>query len=177
MIEYPAMIEILEVELTDGPHEGASAQQLGSAEQREALPDHDGSLLWSMTLTLGIQGPGSWWRQASSYFPEVLWLRARPEEPDHLRRLRQDDFEQAVPEKFLEHLNELARQQQRAALAAQLPGSFLRKGMVQTNLETLADILHERGHYRHGHWFLFCEAIRGMTPLARYLQAPEEAAT
>lgn len=175
MVEYRPMTEVLDVQLAEGPYGEESDPQIHSASQRRELPAPNGNALWGRTVTLRVQAPSSWWKQAAHYFPDILWLRSRPEEPDDQRRLRQEDFEHPVPEKFLAHLNQLAQEQRRSTLAAQMPGSFLRQALVHTNLETVATILHERGHYRHGHWYLFCDAIRTIDALRPFLNPPKEA--
>ena len=66
----------------------------------------------------------------------------------------------------LDHLNSLAHGDSRADLHAKLPESFLRSGVVHTNMETILTILRERGHYNSGHWYGFCRSVRGMESLA-----------
>ena len=164
----------LEVMLQSGPHGLEQARTLHDTAARNGRGRGGGFMLWNVTLTLQIFAPDSWWRQARQYFPEVLWLRSRseskPDEPDSARRLSQADFENPVPQRLLDHLNALASEGTRAALKAQLPESFLRSGVVHTNMETILTILRERGHYNAGHWHLFCAAVRGMDGLQTFMQ-------
>jgi hypothetical protein len=94
-----------------------------------------------------------------------MWLRSRPAVPDHERVLLQEDFEAPIPERLLDYLNSLATGDTRSVLKAQLPESFLRSGVIHTNMETILTVLRERGHYSSGHWHLFCHGLREMESL------------
>ncbi len=162
---------LLEVELTDGPHGLDHARSLRAATGRTESSQRNGVVLWNVTLTLTVRAPDAWWNQARQYFPEVMWLRSRPDIPDDSRALLQEDFENPIPERLLEYLNSLADAGTRSVLKAQLPESFLRSGVVHTNMETVLTVLRERGHYSSGHWHLFCHAIREMESLQPLLAA------
>jgi hypothetical protein len=161
----------LEVSLEDGPHGLVQARSLHTVGERDDRHHRNGIMLWNVTLTLRVLAPDSWWHQARQYFPEVLWLRADDSGGDEKRMIRQEDFETDVPEGYLAHLNELIASGSREALQAQLPESFLRSGIVQTNMETILTILHERRHYQTGHWAIFCQTISGMESLAPLIAA------
>lgn len=162
----------MEVTLRDGPRTvGFSSES--TAFSRRDLDDTDRApRLWLTTVTLEMRAPVSWWKQARGYFPEVLWVRAREEwDANGDRNLKQDDFEDAVPEALLVQLNELIKTASRSSLQALLPASFIRRGIVHTNLTVLRDILRERGHYNEGHWSGFCTGIREEPELAAVLSA------
>ncbi|MEX2445215.1 MAG: hypothetical protein WD492_16545 [Alkalispirochaeta sp.] len=156
---------VLEVELTDGPHGLDHARSLRAVTGRTDPSRRNGVVLWNVTLTLTVRAPDSWWNQARQYFPNVMWLRSRSDVPDDQRALLQDDFENPVPVRLLEYLNSLASSDTRSVLKAQLPESFLRSGVIHTNMETVLTVLRERGHYNSGHWHLFCHGLRGMESL------------
>jgi hypothetical protein len=159
----------LEVTLQDGPHGLPPSYAPSGIGDRRDRAAHEGVALWEITLTLMIRGPESWWKQAGPYFREIVWLRSRPEQGDDQRQLTQDDFEDELPSSFLEHLNTLISGGNRSSLKTMLPDSFIRTGIVQTNMETLATILKERGHYDAGHWKDFCSRLREMEETGRIL--------
>lgn len=129
---------------------------------------------WLVTLTLEIVGPELWWKQASPYFPEIVWLRARPEASETERRLTQGDFEEPVPQRLLQQLNDYIAAGDRVTLRSRLPESFLRRAVVHTNLQTLYTIQRERGHYEHGHWHLFCRGVESISELSTLLTHDKE---
>ncbi|MFO8043160.1 MAG: hypothetical protein R6U25_08165 [Alkalispirochaeta sp.] len=155
-------MELLEVALTDGPHGLDHARSLRAVTGRTEPSRRNGVVLWDVTLTLTVRAPDSWWKQAHQYFPDVLWMRSRSDVPDDQRLLLQEDFENPIPEGLLEHLNSIAGHGTRSVLKAQLPESFLRSGVIHTNMETVLTVLRERSHYSAGHWHLFCRGIREM---------------
>lgn len=161
----------LEVTLEEGPHGLVQARSLHTVAGRDERFHRNGIMLWNVTLTLKILAPDSWWHQAHQYFPDVLWLRSAKNTEDEGRKIRQTDFETDVPDGYLAYLNDLITQGARDALQAQLPESFLRSGIVHTNMETILTILHERRHYQTGHWAIFCQTVTAMESLAPLIEA------
>jgi hypothetical protein len=161
----------LEVTLEEGPHGLVQARTLHPVGERNERFHRNGIMLWNVTVTLRILAPDPWWHQARQYFPDVLWLRSDENSGGEERMIRQSDFETEVPEGYLEYLNELISKGSREALQAQLPESFLRSAIVQTNMETILTILHERRQYQTGHWAIFCQTITGMESLAPLIEA------
>ncbi|SIP96734.1 hypothetical protein SAMN05920897_10220 [Alkalispirochaeta americana] len=159
---------IMEVTLQDGPR----TVQVPANSQELALRKGPGGVarpdLWLSSVALQIRAPESWWNQARAYFPEVLWLRSRPDKDETgERRLTQEDFETPLPEGVIQALNNYILCGDRSSLRAQLPANFIRVGVVQTNLAIVADLFRERGHYNDGHWASFCRILRDEPRLAR----------
>ncbi|MFP4153930.1 MAG: hypothetical protein ACLFR8_06885 [Alkalispirochaeta sp.] len=150
---------VLEITLHDGPNGPQRSEHAVGIAGRNGYTAFNKIALWEITVTLMIRGPESWWKQARKYFPEIVWLRARPGSDGEERRLEQADFEEIVPAGILAHLNGLIESGNREALQTQLPDSFLRTGLTHTTMETLATILRERGHYNGGHWYEFCRRL------------------
>ncbi len=161
----------LEVILQDGPHGASSPKQPSVIARRDGRLTYNGVAYWEITLTLQIRGPVSWWKQGKNYFHDVVWLRSHPEVEDDQRRLTQDDFEVNLPETLLEHLNSLIRDGKRGTMLTQLPDSFIRTGVVHTTMETIHEILEERGHYNAGHWQDFCNLVRELPGIGPILEA------
>ncbi len=152
---------IMDVILQDGPRPVEISPEPDALAQRSGAGDNNTPRLWLVTVTLEIRAPVSWWKQARGYFSEVLWIRARPdEEAAGERRFGTRDFEEPVPEAVLDHLNRLVETGARSSLQSRLPASFIRRGVVHTNLSVLRDIMRERGHYNDGHWASFCRFLR-----------------
>lgn len=166
-------MERLHVTLEEGPHGTSQGEHLREAGAR-GTGSRQGLLLWNITVTLKILAPESWWKQARQYFPDTFWMRRRPSESDDHRRLTQDDFETPVPAALLEHLNALAGAGDRDTLRSRLPESFIRVAIVHTNVDTLATILDQRGHYDRGHWHLFCSQILDHPELSPFFGEREE---
>jgi len=124
---------------------------------------------WATTVILKVAAPQLWWRQATPYFPEIEWLRAHPERDGEKREIEMSDFEEPVGEQIIKRLNDHIRKRERQALAMLLPESFIRHGVVQTNIAVIRDIMKERGHYKTGHWHAFCNQIRSSKALISYL--------
>jgi len=161
---------VLEISIHDGPNGPQRPQSAAGIADRREYTAVDTIALWEITVTLMIRGPELWWKQAGKYFPEIVWLRARPGSNDDERCLEQSDFEDPVPEGILSHLNGLIESGNREALQAQLPDSFLRTGLTHTTMETLATILRERGHYNGGHWHEFCRRLGEIPKIYQVLE-------
>ena len=132
--------------------------------RREVLPRD-----WATTLSLSVKAPQSWWRQSQVYFPDILWLRAHPELDEERRRISAGDFEDPVPESMVLRLNDLIREGSRTTLNLLIPESFVRNGVIHTNVAVLRDILKERGHYQEGHWNVFCTRLKGLKELRPFI--------
>ncbi|POQ98520.1 hypothetical protein AU468_13125 [Alkalispirochaeta sphaeroplastigenens] len=159
---------IMDVILQDGPRTIKIPDNTREISLRSNQGEAAQSSLWLSAVTLQIRAPESWWNQARAYFPEVLWLRTRPDTAeDDQRRLTQEDFEAPLPEGVIANLNACIEQKDRSSLRAQLPASFIRTGVVQTNLAVLCDLFRERGHYNDGHWAGFCRILRDEPCLSR----------
>lgn len=167
MLDYREMR--LEVALHDGIHTAPSSGRPTAIVKRHNHTAHNGVALWEITLTLKIRGPESWWKQAHKYFPEIVWLRNRPDIDDETRQLTADDFEDAIPQSVIAHLNNLSATGNREALRLQLPNSFIRTGLAHTTMATLTQIDRERRHYSSGHWLEFCERLHEIPEIVSIL--------
>ena len=166
----------MEISIQDGLHGPKIPDTRTGIERRKAYVTHQDVALWQITLTLHIRAPESWWKQAQHYFPEIVWIRGRPDSEDSSRRLKQNDFEDEVADSVLAHLNSLIESNNREALLIQLPNSFLRTGLVHTNMDVILRIDRERSHYNAGHWYEFCRRIRTLREIERVFAFPDSVA-
>lgn len=167
LTDWKGLSFIMTVEVVSRPREpaeDADLQKLVNIHgKREGLED------WATTVTLKVAAPQLWWRQVTEYFSEIEWLRAHPDEDPEHRQIEMSDFEEPVGDQIIKRLNDHIRKKERRALAMLLPESFIRHGLIQTNIAVIRDIIKERGHYQTGHWHAFCDQIRSNRTLRSYL--------
>lgn len=161
---------VFELAVKSGPHSIELSAEYTRILERDSTDEHQAVSLWLRTLTLEVKAPVSWWKQARRYFPDVLWLRLRPRENGTIvKPLIPGDFEEPVPSAVLDHLNALITAGQRSVFHDSIPDSFIRRGVVHTNLAVIRDILDQRGHYNDGHWAEFCRTVRDEETLKKEL--------
>lgn len=129
--------------------------------------DGHNKFLEQIMVWLDIKAPRYWWQQFDTY---RIGTSKQSESTMHTilqRPLDQRDFQYAVPETLLSHLNTLIKNGKMEQVKNDLPEGYLQRRIVCTNYLTLQRMFRQRETHKLLEWRLFCVEV------LRQLRKPE----
>ena len=115
--------------------------------------------LEQIQVWLDIDAPRYWWQQFDRY---RVGTTRQSESTMHTltkRPLTQMDFENHIPEEWLEQLNALIALKDWQTCKELLPESFLQRRIVTVNYKSLRNMVKQRQEHRLPEWQFFCKKI------------------
>jgi len=125
-----------------------------------AFKDHGhNKFLESIDVWLDVTAPRYWWQEADTY----RLTTKQSESTIHSlnkKKFSQEDFEKPIPEFYLNHLNELLKDNSNfAQLKNDLPEGYLQRRIWKVSYKTLREILIQRSNHKLAEWKYFCDVI------------------
>ena len=116
------------------------------------------NFLESIIVWFDITAPRYWWSQMDRYRLKTQ----QSESTMHTilkQKLTNDNFEEPLPEQWLNLINTHIENKNLRAVKAVLPESFLQRRIVTVSYKTLRNIYHQRKNHKLKEWQKFCSTI------------------
>lgn len=115
--------------------------------------------LESMVVWLDIVAPRYWWQEFDTY---RVGTTKQSESTIHTimrRPLTQSDFEDSIPQEWLDRLNRYVEMKAFTALKNMLPEGYLQRRVVCTNYKVLRNMIAQRKNHKLPQWHEFIDSV------------------
>lgn len=115
--------------------------------------------LESMVVWIDITAPRYWWQEFDTY---RVGTTKQSESTIHTvmrRPLTQNDFEDPIPDEWLNMLNRYIEMQAFSAVKNMLPEGFLQRRIVCLNYQVLRNIIAQRKNHKLPQWRVFINSV------------------
>lgn len=138
-------------------------EKMPQVADRLCTKDHgENKFLRSIFMWLEVRAPKLWWTEADTYQVATTKQSQSTMHTIRRRQLMQADFNQNIPESFLQHINHLIHEGACVrTIKGVLPDSFVQKRMWVINYQTLREIIIQRQSHPLIEWQVFCDSVLG----------------
>ena len=131
--------------------------------------------LESIVVWMEVEAPRFWWSEMDTYRVGITKQSDSTMHTLTRRPLTQENFEDIIPESWLQELNDLITVKAEIQhIKNQLPDGFIQGRSICTNYKTLRHIILQRWNHKLPQWQLFCFTLMSELEYAAYLGLPEE---
>lgn len=157
--------------------EGISLSYNVSFEQAERaalkLYNKDGGhnkFLESMVLWIDITAPRFWWQEFDTYRVGVTKQSESTIHTITRRPMTQGDFEDPIPQEWLDRLNRYVEMKAFSAIKNMLPEGFLQRRIVCLNYKVLRNMIAQRKNHKLPQWHVFIDDVMDQIQFYDYVK-------